>query len=90
MVVKAVEVSMKEEDKDARPIAELVQMASMFDSSVYIDCDSKHVNVKSIMGMMTLSLKKGDQVNVVADGSDEQVAVENISSYLLGRDEVIA
>ncbi len=70
------------DDEDVRPIAMLVQVASQYDSSVYIDCESKHVNAKSIMGMMSLALKNGQQVTVVADGEDEGQAVTGIEEYL--------
>ncbi len=76
-----------QEDQDTRPIAVLVQMASQYDSTVYIDLDTKHVNAKSIMGMMTLALKNGDSVNVVTEGSDEDLAAERIGSYLTGEIE---
>ncbi len=69
---------------DRRPIAVLVQMASQYDSSVYIEYDSKHVNAKSIMGMMTLALKNGENVNVVTNGQDEEEAVETIGNFLMG------
>ena len=81
MKKKTVTVNVKAE-ADARPIAMLVQLASQFDSSVYIDCDTKHVNAKSIMGMMTLALKIGEQVTVVTDGTDEDKAAEDIEKYL--------
>ena len=83
MTTRTVQVSLQE-DLDKRPIAMLVQMASQFDSSVYIDCDSKHVNAKSIMGMMTLALKSGDSVDVVAEGTDEADAAEHIGRFLKG------
>ncbi|MCR5625684.1 MAG: HPr family phosphocarrier protein [Lachnospiraceae bacterium] len=83
MKTRTVTVSLDERE-DARPIAKLVQVASQYDSTVYIDCDSKHVNAKSIMGMMTLALKNGDDVNVVTEGSDEEDAVNTIEKYLTG------
>lgn len=69
---------------EARPIALLVQVASQFDSSVYIEYGQKKVNAKSIMGMMTLVLVAGDKVVVTADGSDEEAAVDAIVTYLCG------
>ncbi len=83
MTTRTVQVSLQE-DQDTRPIAMLVQVASQFDSSIYIDLDSKHVNAKSIMGMMTLALKNGDSVNVVTDGKDEDDAADHIGRYLTG------
>ena len=86
MTRKTVEVSMNE-GLDTRPIAMLVQLASQYESTVYIEYDDKHVNAKSIMGMMTLALKNGDNVDVVTDGSDEEAAAGSISAYLDGTDK---
>ncbi len=72
-------------DVDARPIAMLVQVASQFDSTVYLETSGKKVNAKSIMGMMSLSLKKGDSIKVVAEGSDEESAIEGIEKYLANK-----
>ncbi len=73
------------EVKDAMPIAFLVQTASQFESKIYIDCEDKHVNAKSIMGMMTLTLEKGTKVSVSADGSDEDRALTKIGEFLTGQ-----
>ena len=67
---------------EARPVAMLVQVASQFDSSIYVECESKRVNAKSIMGMMTLGLAAGEDVEVSAEGSDEKNAIEEIEKYL--------
>ena len=65
---------------EARPIAMLVQLASSYESRIYVQSDNKKVNAKSIMGMMTLDLPVGEQVT--ADGSDEESAIEGIEKYL--------
>lgn len=67
---------------EARPVAVLVQIASQFDSSIYIECEDKKVNAKSIMGMMSLGLAAGEEVIVTANGSDEECAMEKIEEYL--------
>ena len=38
---------------EARPVAQLVQVASQFNSEIYVEVGKKKVNAKSIMGMMT-------------------------------------
>ena len=81
MKKKEITVNVKDGD-DARPIALLVQTANRYDSSVYIDWNSKHVNAKSIMGMMSLALKNGEEVTVVTEGSDEEEALEGVGDYL--------
>ena len=68
---------------EARPVAMLVQVASQYESSVYIQTGAnKRVNAKSIMGMMSLGLNAGEKV--VADGSDEEAAINHIEKYLSG------
>lgn len=66
---------------EARPVALLVQVASQYDSSIYLETGDKKVNAKSIMGMMSLSLADGEQITVVTDGEDEKKAAEGIRSF---------
>jgi len=71
---------------EARPIAVLVQVASQYESTVYLQVDNKKVNAKSIMGMMSLGLNSGEEVTVLVDGADEKEALENIEKYLIGEE----
>ena len=71
-------------DMESRPIAHLVQEASQYDSTVYIEMDNMKINAKSIMGMMTLNLSSGEKIDVIADGKDEEVVVADMESYLQG------
>ena len=63
-------------------MALLVQVASQYQSKIYVEIGDKKVNAKSIMGMMTLGLSAGESVVVSADGDDEEDAIENIEKYL--------
>ena len=85
MIQKSIQIKL-ETGLEARPVAMLVQVASQFESTVYINADDRKVNAKSIMGMMSLGLASGEQVTVVAEGSDENSAVEEIEKSLLGLD----
>lgn len=67
---------------EARPVALLVQVASKYESSIYIECENKKVNAKSIMGMMSLGLVTGEDVVVSAVGDDETEALDSIEKYL--------
>lgn len=84
MVKKPVTINMAS-GLDVRPLAMLVQVASQYKCETYIEIGDKHVNAKSIMGMMTLGLDQGDEVIVAADGQDEQEAIVSIENYLSGR-----
>lgn len=70
---------------EARPVAMLVQVASQYDSDIYVESASKRINAKSIMGMMSLGLCAGEELTVAAEGADEQTAVDNIEKFLSGR-----
>ena len=67
---------------EARPVALLVQVASRYESSIYVECEDKKVNAKSIMGMMSWGIAAGEEVTVIANGEDEEEAIENIEKYL--------
>ena len=84
MIQKSIQIKL-ETGLEARPVAMLVQVASQFESTVYINADDRKVNAKSIMGMMSLGLASGEQVTVVAEGSDEAAAVEEIEKFLSGK-----
>ena len=84
MISKEITIRL-ENGLEARPVAMLVQVASQFDSSIYLEAGEKKVNAKSIMGMMSLGLDTGEKVTVVVDGEDESVALEGIENYLSGK-----
>ncbi len=67
---------------NARPAAMLVQVASRFNSTIFIEDDSRRMNAKSIMGMMALGLDTGEVVTVTAEGSDEEAALKEVTDYL--------
>lgn len=69
---------------EARPVALLVQVASRYESAIYVETGDKKVNAKSIMGMMSMGLQSGDEVTISVNGEDEEVAMENIEKYLTG------
>lgn len=71
---------------EARPIAVLVQIASQFESKIYLEAEGKRVNAKSIMGMMSLGMDVGESVTIEADGEDENAAVEKLADFLSGKD----
>ena len=81
MIQKSIQIKL-ETGLEARPVAMLVQVASQFESTVYINVDDRKVNAKSIMGMMSLGLDSGEQITVTAEGKDEEAAIEEIEKFL--------
>lgn len=62
----------------ARPAAQIVKTASLFDSTVNLTVEGITVNAKSIMGVMTLAACRGSVIQVEAEGEDEDKAVEAV------------
>ena len=63
-----------------------MQIASRFDSSIYINQENKKVNAKSIMGMMALGIADGDRITITADGPDAEAAIAELAKYLVVND----
>ena len=70
MITKTMEIKIPS-GLDPSTVALFIQTASQYDSSVYVESGNKKVNAKSLMGMMTLGLSKGESITVIADGADE-------------------
>ena len=67
---------------EARPIAMLVQVASQYDSTVYLETEGRRINAKSIMGMMSLAASLGTEIRIITDGADEEQAMAGMEAYL--------
>ncbi len=81
MVEKQVEVKLKT-GLQARPAALFVQEANRFSSEIFLEKDGKKVNAKSIMGLMSLAIATGSSVTLIADGSDEDEAVDALEEFV--------
>jgi phosphocarrier protein len=66
----------------ARPATMLVKKATEFDSKITLKYNDKEVNLKSIMGVMSLGAGQNAEIEIVADGSDEKEALEGIEETL--------
>ena len=66
----------------ARLATMLVQTASKFDSDIQLEYNGKKVNLKSIMGVMSLGVGKDAEITIYADGSDETDAIQSITDVL--------
>lgn len=66
----------------ARPAAQFVQEANRFSADLFIEKDGKRVNAKSIMGLMSLAITKDETVTLIADGPDEEIALNQLVSFI--------
>ena len=60
----------------ARPATFFIQKANEFKSSIWVEREDRRVNAKSLLGVLSLGIVKGTTVSLIADGADEEAAVE--------------
>ena len=85
MVEKKVTVQ-RQDGLDAAMIAVLVQHACKYESKIYLESEDKKVNAKSIMGMMSLGLDNGEELEIMADGKDEKAAADALEQFLSSKE----
>ena len=66
----------------ARPATFFIQKANEFKCSIWVEKDERKVNAKSLLGVLSLGIVKGTAVNLVADGSDEEEAIETLAELI--------
>lgn len=67
---------MHEDGLTARPAALFVQVSSKFNSRIWVEVDSKKVNAKSIMGIISLGIGQDDEITITAEGNDQAEAMD--------------
>ncbi|ASZ09333.1 HPr family phosphocarrier protein [Mesoplasma chauliocola] len=67
----------------ARPATAIISAASKFESEVKIVCGSKSGNLRSIMNILSMQIKTGDEVTIIAEGSDADAAVAGIKEAMI-------
>ena len=60
----------------ARPATFFIQKANEFKSSIWVEKDERKVNAKSLLGILSLGIARGNNINIIADGVDEKQAVD--------------
>ncbi|MGN0660240.1 MAG: HPr family phosphocarrier protein [Oscillospiraceae bacterium] len=62
----------------ARPATFFIQKANEFKSSIWVEREERRVNAKSLLGVLSLGIVGGTQIRIIADGVDEQTAVDEL------------
>ena len=81
MTSKQVTVS-NEVGLHARPATFFIKKANEYKSSVWVECDTRRVNAKSLLGILSLGIVGGMQITIIADGSDEKDAINGLEELL--------
>ena len=62
----------------ARPATFFIQKANEYKSSIWVEKDERRVNAKSLLGVLSLGITKGISITIIAEGSDEEEAVNDL------------
>ena len=62
----------------ARPATFFIQKANEFKCSIWVEREERKVNAKSLLGVLSLGIVKGTEITLIADGADEEAAVESL------------
>ena len=66
----------------ARPATFFIQKANTYNSSIWVEKDDRKVNAKSLLGVLSLGIAKGMTIVLVADGADEELAIEGLCDLI--------
>ena len=62
----------------ARPATFFIQKANEYKSSIWVEKEERRVNAKSLLGILSLGIVGGAKIRIIADGADEQLAVDGL------------
>ncbi len=66
----------------ARPATFFIQKSNEFKSSIWIVKEERKVNAKSLLGVLSLGITKGTEIEIIADGVDEEEAVNALEALI--------
>jgi phosphocarrier protein len=66
----------------ARPATFFIQKANEFKSSIWVEREERRVNAKSLLGILSLGITKGVEIDIIADGVDEEAAIDGLITLL--------
>ncbi len=66
----------------ARPATFFIQKANSYKSSIWVEKDDRRVNAKSLLGVLSMGISNGMSINLIADGLDENEALDGLAELI--------
>jgi phosphocarrier protein len=66
----------------ARPATFFIQKANAYKCSVWVEKEDRKVNAKSLLGVLSLGIAQGMTIKLIADGSDENEALDGLQALI--------
>lgn len=67
---------------NARPATFFIQKANEFQSTVWVEVGDRRINAKSLLGVLSMGIMKGTTITLMAEGPDENEAVDSLADLL--------
>ena len=67
----------------ARPATFFIQRANEFKSAIWVEKEERRANAKSLLGVLSLGITGGTPIKVIADGQDEEAAVDALEKLII-------
>jgi len=80
MISKEIVIS-NESGLESKVAARLIQKASCYEANVWIQKGERKANAKSLLGILSLGISKGEKVLLIVDGSDEKLALHELEMF---------
>ena len=81
MIRKEIEIG-REQGLKSKTAALFVQKASLFKSSILVEKGERKANGKSMLGLLSLVIEKGETIYLTIDGFDEDRALKELEDFL--------
>ncbi len=66
----------------ARPATFFIQKANEFKSNIWVECDERRINAKSLLGLLSLGIQNGMNITILADGPDAKEAADALAEMV--------
>ena len=66
----------------ASPASFFIQQACSFQSNIWVEKGDRKINGKSLLGLLSMGIRQGEEITLIADGSDEVAAVDGLIDLL--------
>lgn len=68
---------------DIKDASEVIKIATQYRSNLWIEYDGHRINTKSLLGILCMGVSTGTELKLIAEGPDEELAMENLMGFLL-------
>jgi phosphocarrier protein len=66
----------------ASPASFFIQQACSFQSTIWVEKGDRKINAKSLLGLLSMGIRQGEKITLIAEGADEVAALDGLEDLL--------